>query len=222
MSSPQNSTRPGARLDLAEDAVEERRLAAAVRADHADDLARLDRQADAVDGADRAVGLADVPDLEERRHAPLPRSARRAKRSRIDSSAAGQPDHQRDDGEAEDREIPVLGEAQPFRQQDHDDRADDRPEEAARSADDHHQQHHERCRDGERAGLDVLHERGEIDAADPGVGGADREGEQRIGGDVDAQALGADRVVAQARRRRVPQGERSTRARTSASTMVEA
>ena len=42
MSSPQNSTLPGGRLDLPEDAVEQRRLARAVGPDDADDLAGAD------------------------------------------------------------------------------------------------------------------------------------------------------------------------------------
>src|SRR5439155_1727880 len=58
---------PRARLDLAQDAVEQRRLARAVGADHADDLARADRQRDAVDGTDRAVVLLNALDFEERR-----------------------------------------------------------------------------------------------------------------------------------------------------------
>ena len=72
-----------------------------------------------------------------------------------------------------------------------------------------------------RAGLDILHQRREINAADPAAGGADGEGEQGVGGDVDPEALGADRIVAQAAKAR-PQGERSIRARTSASTSIEA
>ena len=80
MSSSQNATLAGRRLDLAEDRVEQRRLAGAVRADDADDLAGLQRERHAVDGLDRAVVLADVLDFEERlaaaRHVAAGHSAR--------------------------------------------------------------------------------------------------------------------------------------------------
>src|SRR5207244_4722671 len=55
-----------ARLDLAQDAVEERGLARAIRPDHADDLAGPDGQRNAVDRLDRAVMLAHVLHFEER------------------------------------------------------------------------------------------------------------------------------------------------------------
>ena len=64
-SSPQNSTAPGRRPDLAQDAVEKRRLARSVGSDHADDLAGGHRHRDAVDGLDGAVGLAHVLSLRE-------------------------------------------------------------------------------------------------------------------------------------------------------------
>src|SRR5207237_546524 len=54
--------------DLPENAVEKRRLARAVRSDHADDLAGPHSEADPVDGFDRAVRLAHVLHLEERCH----------------------------------------------------------------------------------------------------------------------------------------------------------
>src|SRR6185312_12179920 len=53
------------RADLAENAVEERRLARAVGADDADDLARADAEADAVDGPDRAVRLVQRVDVQQ-------------------------------------------------------------------------------------------------------------------------------------------------------------
>ena len=52
---------------------EQRRLAGAVRADDGDDLARLHDETDAAHGLDLAVGDVQVLDLEERRHATLPR-----------------------------------------------------------------------------------------------------------------------------------------------------
>jgi hypothetical protein len=109
----------------------------------------------------------------------------------------GEPDHQGDDGESEHCQVPVLHEAQPFRQQHDDDGAEDGTEEASRPADDDREQHGERGGHVERGRLDELHERREVDAADSCAGGADREGEQRVGGDVDAETLGADRVVAE-------------------------
>src|SRR5207248_2187960 len=56
------------RPDLSEDRVEERGLAAAVRADHADDLARADGEAHAIDRANGAVVLDAVLYLQELRH----------------------------------------------------------------------------------------------------------------------------------------------------------
>src|SRR3954471_9311523 len=62
------------RPDLAEDGVEERGLAAAVRADHADDLARRDRKAHAIHRMDGAVVLAAILHFEKRSHARRRRS----------------------------------------------------------------------------------------------------------------------------------------------------
>src|SRR5438270_3464718 len=59
---------PRRRLDLPENAVEERRLARAVRPDDADDLARTNFKTHAVDRFDRAVRLAHVLHFEKRRH----------------------------------------------------------------------------------------------------------------------------------------------------------
>jgi hypothetical protein len=56
------------RRKLAEDAVEQRGLAAAVRADQAEDLALLHVEADAVDGLDAAKALLDVADFEDCGH----------------------------------------------------------------------------------------------------------------------------------------------------------
>ena len=56
------------RRELAEDAVEERGLAAAVRADQAEDLALLHVEADAIDGLDAAKALLDFADFEDRGH----------------------------------------------------------------------------------------------------------------------------------------------------------
>ncbi len=53
---------------LAEDAVEQRRLARAVRPDQAEDLAFAHVEGDAVDGADAAEGLRQVAHLEDRAH----------------------------------------------------------------------------------------------------------------------------------------------------------
>src|SRR5437762_7246774 len=56
------------RRELAEDAVEQRGLAAAVRADQAEDLALLHVEADAIDRLDAAKTLLDVADFEDRGH----------------------------------------------------------------------------------------------------------------------------------------------------------
>src|ERR1044071_8731354 len=61
------------RRELAEDAVEQRGLAAAVRADQAEDLALLHVEADTVDGLDAAKALLDVADFEDRRHGAVSR-----------------------------------------------------------------------------------------------------------------------------------------------------
>ncbi len=55
------------RVELAEDAVEQRRLARAVRADQAEDLAAADVEGDAVDGFDAAEVLLDAADFEDGR-----------------------------------------------------------------------------------------------------------------------------------------------------------
>src|SRR6266702_5274691 len=56
------------RRELAEDAVEQRRLAATVRPDQAEDLALADVEADAVDRGDAAKALLDVGDFEDCAH----------------------------------------------------------------------------------------------------------------------------------------------------------
>src|SRR5437879_316569 len=56
------------RRELAEDAVEERGLAATVRADQPEDLALLHVEADAIDGFDAAKALFDAADFEDRGH----------------------------------------------------------------------------------------------------------------------------------------------------------
>src|SRR4030095_9034502 len=76
---------PGGGGDLSQDAVEQRRLARAVGADDADDLAGADRHADAVDGLDGAVRLLHVLDFEEGRHLAPPFR----KRSPIDRMPPG-------------------------------------------------------------------------------------------------------------------------------------
>src|SRR5205823_7419278 len=60
---------PRARADLAKDRVEERGLAAAIRADHADDLAGAHGEAHAVHRTDRAVVLDAVLHFQKWRHA---------------------------------------------------------------------------------------------------------------------------------------------------------
>ena len=61
------------------DAVEQRGLAGAVRADQAEDLSRLDREGDAVKGDDAAEAKGDVAHFEQRR--PGGRRCRRGRRS---------------------------------------------------------------------------------------------------------------------------------------------
>jgi hypothetical protein len=56
------------RLELAEDAVEQCRLATTVRADQAEDFSLLDIEAHAIDRGDAAEILLDVADLENRGH----------------------------------------------------------------------------------------------------------------------------------------------------------
>src|SRR5258705_8055129 len=53
------------RRELAEDAVEQRGLAATVRADQPEDLALLHVEADAIDGLDAAKALFDAADFED-------------------------------------------------------------------------------------------------------------------------------------------------------------
>src|SRR5207249_4127505 len=65
-------------LDLTEDAVEERRLSRAVWPDDADDLARSDLEAHAIDGLDRAVLLAHMLHFEERSHRAAPFDLKRS------------------------------------------------------------------------------------------------------------------------------------------------
>src|SRR3954465_13608337 len=56
------------RRELAEDAVEQRGLAAAVRPHQPEDLALLNVEADDIDGLDAAKTLFDVVDFEDRAH----------------------------------------------------------------------------------------------------------------------------------------------------------
>ena len=58
----------GVGLVDAGDEVEERRLAGAVRPDHADDLALVDVQVELVDAREPAEALRDALELEQRRH----------------------------------------------------------------------------------------------------------------------------------------------------------
>src|SRR5262249_27975313 len=83
-----------ARTQQARDALEQRRLAAARRADDADELAGRDRERDVLDGMHRllaaAVGLRDPPDLEQLRHtadAGQPRCHASTRRSTTRKSA---------------------------------------------------------------------------------------------------------------------------------------
>src|SRR5437868_15349061 len=59
------------RPELAEDAVEQGRLAATVRADQAEDFALLDVEADAIDRSDAAEILFDIADFENRGHGAI-------------------------------------------------------------------------------------------------------------------------------------------------------
>ena len=60
-----------ARVDDAGDGLQDRGLAGAVGAEHGDDLAALDREADAADRLDRAVRALDVEELEDGRSSQL-------------------------------------------------------------------------------------------------------------------------------------------------------
>src|SRR5438477_5708782 len=113
-------------------------------------------------------------------------------------------DHQYDHRKPEDRQIPILQEAKPFRQQHDHNRPQDRAEEAARAADDDREQHQQRYRQAELPWLDEIHQRRQIDAADSGACRTDRKRKQRIGGDVYSSAFSADRVVAQRREGAAP------------------
>jgi hypothetical protein len=59
-------------------------------------------------------------------------------------------------------------------------------------------------------------QRREVDAADAGAGGADREREQRVRRDIDAKTLGADRIVAQRAKARPRRAQRATTGTTPA------
>src|SRR5215472_1527967 len=77
------------RADLAENAVEKRRLAGAVGTNDSNDLARSYGEADAVDGLDRPVVLADVLHLEEARARGHLAAPVFLKRSPIESNPPG-------------------------------------------------------------------------------------------------------------------------------------
>ncbi len=66
---PRKRIEPRARRRQAGDGAQRRRLAGAVGADQRDDLALVDRERDALERLDRAVGGADVLEFEQRRHA---------------------------------------------------------------------------------------------------------------------------------------------------------
>ena len=79
---PSTLTSPPRRRELAEDAVEQRGLAAAVRADEAEDLALAHVEGDAVDRGDAAEALADVADFEDRLMAASPVAPSRPRAAR--------------------------------------------------------------------------------------------------------------------------------------------
>ena len=64
---------PFGRLELAEDAIEQGRLAAAIGTDDAEDLAFLHREGHPVDGLDATEGLVEIVDFQNRVHRPSPR-----------------------------------------------------------------------------------------------------------------------------------------------------
>ena len=79
-----------ARVGLVEprDAVEDGRLAGSVGADHGEDLAVVDREADTLDGLDRLEGELEVLDLEDGVVAPARSTTAADGLSRATSSAA--------------------------------------------------------------------------------------------------------------------------------------
>ena len=200
-----------ARRELAEDAVEQRRLAAAVRADQAEDLALLDVEADAVDRGDAAEALADVADFEDRGHGAVSSldlcdgaqrgcslGAALGEIAIEDAENAGRRiDQQQDHRDRVEHQIIALREAQPFRQQHRDHRAEERPEEEAGAADDHHHQQIERERQVERHRIDILRQRRIERAGDAAERRADRERHQRVAPGIDAERQRPDRIFAQ-------------------------
>ena len=96
-----------------------------------------------------------------------------------------------------EHQIIALREAQPFRQQHGDHRAEERPEEKAGAADDHHHQQIERERQRERHRIDVLRQRRIERAGDAAERRADRKRHQRVAPRVDAERQRAHRIFAQ-------------------------
>ena len=183
------------RLQLSEDAVEQRRLAAAVRTDDAENLAFLDLEGDPVDGDDAAETLLQVAPR-GRPGQPVGEAEQARRRER----------HQDDHQERVAHQVEPFGEAQPFGQQHRDDRTEEGTEEVARAAEDHHQQQIERQAEGERRRVDELHERCVERAGDAAETGAEREGHQRVAPRVDAERQRADRILAQRHEGEAPGG----------------
>ena len=189
----------------------------AVRADDAEDFALVHREGDAVDRGDAAEGLAQSLHLEDGAHGSAvsvpeagsgaggaqPRQRRRGTLGEPDQ--AGRTDrHQHHHEERIDEQVIALGEAQPFRREDGDEPAGERPEEIAGAADDHHQQQVERKPERERVRLDELHERRVDGAGAAAEARADRERHQRVAAGVDARAKARASGSRAARRRRGP------------------
>src|SRR4029078_11505533 len=84
----EDNARAGVGGDEAGEKVVDSRLAGAVRAEDADDLAALDRERDVLDGMKTAEVLVEVRDLEQRRHVEGSRETGTAAAGRLAVSAA--------------------------------------------------------------------------------------------------------------------------------------
>ena len=200
----------GARPQLPEDAVEQGRLAAAVGADDAENLALVDLERHAVDGDDAAEALSEIVHGEDGAHrapsrcvaasaGPAPsRPGGRLEQAIDEAEQARRAEHHQDDHQQRiAHEIEPFREAQPLRQQHRHDRAEEGAEEIAGAADHDHQQQIERQPERKRRRIDELHQRRVERAGNAAEPGAERKRHQRVAAGVDAERQRAHRIFAQ-------------------------
>ena len=160
-----------------------------------DELARVHRDADVVERAKGAVGLADSTRLQQRAHAAL-RARRSPQIVRQAGDPAGKADHdERQDGA--ENEAPILRQRlQLVLQQRECQGADDRPEEVGEAAEHRHEHELAGLRPVDQLRIGETDAEAENGAADGAEAGGDDEGGEPKPAHVHAEIFGLAGIVA--------------------------